>query len=85
MSEDPSDAKFLADKARSIGLETAFAVPGLVTPNGDLYHPSYGCTKRELFAAMAMQGMLACDRCSDTKAAEQAVIYADALLKELAK
>lgn len=52
------------------------------TPNGTY---QLGLTKRELFAAMAMQGMLACDRRADLELAEKAVIYADALLKELAK
>lgn len=46
-----------------------------------------GLTKRELFAAMAMQGMVA-ERTapwSDETVAQGAVILADALLAELAK
>ena len=50
--------------------------------------PQYGgLTKRELFAAMAMQGMLAdhtCDAEPDAFA-EVAVNYADALIAELNK
>jgi hypothetical protein len=44
-----------------------------------------GLTKREYFAAMAMQGVLAraCYRTGD--AARQSIMYADALLKELEK
>jgi hypothetical protein len=42
-----------------------------------------GLTKRELFAAMAMQGMLACDKPSDLGCAERALAYADALLAAL--
>jgi len=50
----------------------------------------YGLTKRELFAAMAMQGMYASDQPgyqagSFESRAESAVKAADALLKELAK
>lgn len=42
-----------------------------------------GLTKRELFAAMAMQGLLACDRVSDLICATEAVAHADALLTAL--
>ena len=46
-----------------------------------------GLTKRELFAAMAMQGFAACVSCNGTieAHAEYAVKWADALLAELAK
>lgn len=45
-----------------------------------------GLTKRELFAAMAMQGILAADRdASFTSTAFDAARYADALIAELAK
>ena len=47
-----------------------------------------GLTKRELFAAMAFQGMLAADGTTDwdpENAANYAVKCADALLAELAK
>lgn len=53
------------------------------TPNGTY---QLGLTKRELFAAMAMQGMLTADYSSPVdELAHQAVVFADALLKELAK
>lgn len=83
--------------------EPAFASPGTPYFNqetgvpldpcagyGWMIEPRAGLTKRELFAAMAMQGMLA----SETEAsnyghigflAESAVKRADALLAELAK
>ena len=54
---------------------------------GGEYH--LGLTKRELFAAMAMQGQLTsaadCDDSSCEGIAKWAVNYADALLAELAK
>ena len=48
---------------------------------------SFGLTKREYFAAMAMQGFVTCkDNIIDHKlAAINAVKYADALLEELEK
>ena len=48
----------------------------------------YGLTKRELFAALAMQGMLGCalDRgAADDSIADKAVKIADALINELNK
>lgn len=57
-------------------------------------HPVVGCgltfiglTKREMFAAMAMQGMLACENYSGTLEAysKASVEHADALLNELEK
>lgn len=49
--------------------------------------PSSGLTKRELFAAMALQGLLANDPDQDSVegVAHDAVWFADALLAELAK
>ena len=49
------------------------------------WHP--GLTKRERYAAMAMQGLLACPDVSDslTEIAEKATICADRLLAALAK
>jgi hypothetical protein len=53
-------------------------------PFGNQYTKAgMGLTKRELFAAMAMQGMLACDKPSDLGCAERALAYADALLAAL--
>ncbi len=48
----------------------------------------HGLTKRELFAAMAMQGLLACHTTVDLSLGtmvEYCVLDADALLAELAK
>ena len=47
---------------------------------------SESITKRELFAAMAMQGLLACPgEPSSLSIAELSVIHADALISELSK
>lgn len=60
-------------------------------PTGDFrnVNPVPGMTMRELFAAMAMQGMMAAETAADdfvaSGVAKRAVIYADALLAELAK
>ena len=46
----------------------------------------YGLTKRELFAAMAMQGILSGQLVEDPEnTAYNAVLYADNLLEELSK
>lgn len=37
----------------------AFAIPTIVNANGDVQPGANGLTKREYFAAMAMQGLLA--------------------------
>jgi hypothetical protein len=43
-----------------------------------------GLTKREYFAGLAMQGILAKDSCiSDKLCAEHAIVFADELLKQL--
>lgn len=52
------------------------------TPAGYDRHP--GLTKRELYAAMAMQGQIGEPKFAEA-IARRAVIYADALLAELAK
>ena len=61
--------------------ESAFPSPGTphVTP------PAFGLTKREFYAAMAMQGMLTNPNCiSDpAEASDWATRYADALLAAL--
>lgn len=46
-------------------------------------HHSAGLTKRDLIAAMAMQGLAVNDLMSDKHAAERAVLLADALLEAL--
>lgn len=56
--------------------------------NGDMHHG--GITKRELFAAMSMQGFASLQENGDVffhpeGAAKVSVQWADALLKELAK
>lgn len=75
----------------------AFPVP---SEHGGVVPGSEGLTKREFFAALALQGLLAnpfiAERCSKTgasaqdpyfatNAAESAVAHADALLEDLAK
>ncbi len=70
------------------GLSNANEPANPVTPtdrSGQIGDQFLGLTKREYFAAMAMQGMLSRDAYSDQRCAELAVIYADALLVELAK
>lgn len=53
---------------------------------GDTLSDDIGLTKREYFAALAMQGILASGSIYPEKIlAEQAAIYADTLLKELEK
>lgn len=51
------------------------------------FNPEFGLTKRELIAAMAMQGMLADSSMSQRfeTIADEAVRAADALIAELAK
>lgn len=55
----------------------------------DGHEVTYGLTKRELFAAMAMQGILSTETADDsftgTLVAKRSVAFADALLAELAK
>jgi hypothetical protein len=47
-------------------------------------HIEWGLSKREYYAAMAMQGLLATDRYQEIAiAAEDAVRYADVLIKKL--
>ena len=52
----------------------------------DKYEPEFGFTKRELIAAMAMQGMLSNPTfgCPKNVAAQHAMEYADALIARLA-
>ncbi len=61
------------------------------TQSNDLVYPlvihggihSRGLTKREYFAALAMQGMVSRTSVSYKETAGRAVSYADALIKEL--
>lgn len=76
--------------AETNGMEPAYPVPTTATANGDiLQYGSPGLTRRELFAAMAMQGALASwpehGRLEPEATARCAVSFADALLKELSK
>jgi hypothetical protein len=64
--------------------EVSVAVDGVQTV---IFYHAPGVTKREYFAAMAMQGAVANNgvNASFEGIASEAVKYADALLKELAK
>lgn len=63
--------------------DAAFGCVGILSREEDVYN--HGLTKRELFAAMAMQGMLAngVDRHAAHVNAIYAVQHADALINEL--
>ncbi len=65
--------------------DSAFGFAARLTRDEDIYN--HGLTKRELFAAMAMQGMLAngVDRHAAHVNAIYAVQHADALINELNK
>jgi hypothetical protein len=79
------------ERAKENGGEPVNFIPmGDATDRGThLWAPSFGLTKRELFAAMAMQGILSGlpkeAVCSPTITANASVCHADALLAELAK
>ena len=87
-SEDLVDAP-----AKNLGEELAYPCLPPVDPNGGgsaggYPYPEMGMRKRELFAAMAMQGLFGSEVFKDltpTEHAKEAVLIADALLKELAK
>jgi hypothetical protein len=77
----------------SNGSDQAFPVPGITgLPNDNFLEPTVGLTKRELFAAMAMQGLMRMvaptripHRGNEKYIASAAVACADALLAELGK
>lgn len=84
------------DQFRRDMADRAFPVPRYVNADGQtLETPIMGCTKRELFAAMAMQGMLSISPPGSTNRADDdfkedmawtarhAVFAADALLAAL--
>ena len=76
------------ERAKENGGEPVNFIPmGDATDRGThLWAPSFGLTKRELFAAMAMQGFCARGPVSHIDlTARTAVDVADALLAELAK
>ena len=66
--------------------EPAFSKPAFYHPDGAIDLPNNGLTKREYFAAMAMQGLLA-KFGSDYQVqnAKEAIYWADALIEELNK
>lgn len=66
--------------------EPAFSKPAFYHPDGAIDLPNNGLTKREYFAAMALQGMLA-KYGSDyqVQIAKDALYFADALIEELNK
>lgn len=86
MSTDPIDTR-----ARQLGAEPAAPTEETRRNSYGDIHERYtvpGLTKRELFAALAMQGVLSAageTRLSPFWVANEAVQCADALLKELAK
>jgi hypothetical protein len=67
--------------------DAAFARPTSHTENYGTYSPEYGLTKREYFAAKAMQGLLAIAQDDDSLQflAKQSVRMADFLIEELNK
>jgi hypothetical protein len=68
--------------------EPAFSKPAFYHPDGGLDSPNTGLTKREYFAAKAMQGIIANKDGLDIKIeriVESAVDIADALIEELNK
>jgi hypothetical protein len=81
-------------------IDAAFPVPHFTRPDGDIEWGSFGLTKREMFAAMAMQGLLSnsggpiqangmtgwgLTNVTHDQVAAVAARFADALLAELAK
>lgn len=83
MSGNPTEDKRLGD-------EPAHSSPHFVRPDGDIEWGETGLTKREMLAAMAMQGMLANPNHAEfihshTERSALAALAADALLKELAR
>jgi hypothetical protein len=65
--------------------EPAFSKPAFYHPDGGLDSPNTGLTKREYFAAMALQGLLALGGVVYQSPVKSAVEYADALIEELNK
>ncbi|MFT3994763.1 MAG: hypothetical protein QM660_10675 [Dysgonomonas sp.] len=63
--------------------ESAFGFAAQLSREEDIYN--HGLTKRELFAAMAMQGYITDPNSTPSRAAVFAVKCADALLAELNK
>jgi hypothetical protein len=71
---------------RTNGDECAFAIPAFETPKTVWNRPQYGLTKREYFAAMAMQGIVSTDMVDTYENFAMASVgMADALIKALNK
>lgn len=64
--------------------QPAFPIHDFVNGNGDVQTGSIGLTKREYFAAMAMQGILS-SNLEWINVAVSSVDFADALISELEK
>ncbi len=78
--------------AKTMGGEAAFPVLAFVNQHGNASDPQFGLTRREYFAGLAMQGLLAHPCPHDKRQfpgvdgiTKRAVEYADALLSALAK
>lgn len=67
------------------GNEPAFSKAAFYHPEGGADNPQEGLTKREYFAAMAMQGMSADTTTPHLTIARDAVSMADALIEQLNK
>ena len=65
--------------------EPAFSKPAFYHPDGAIDLPNNGLTKREYFAAMELQGLLANDSALIISKVIDAVKLADALVDELSK
>lgn len=65
------------------GNEAAFSKAAFYHPDGGIDNPQEGLTKREYFAAMAMQGLLANGEILPSQIAECAVLHADVLIEQL--
>lgn len=67
--------------------DAAFAKAAFYHPEGGIDSPQIGLTKREYFAAVAMQGLLACPNNVNMAQdiAKGAIIMADQLIIELNK
>lgn len=68
------------------GDSPAFSKPAFYHPDGAFDSPNNGLTKREYFAAMALQGLLTkFGNDYELQIAKDAIYWADALIEELNK
>jgi hypothetical protein len=72
------------EKAKALGKEAAYASAVDTLTDGSFLYGNFGLTKREYFAALAMQGLIESGHLTSEVTAKSAVEYADALLLELA-